>query len=432
MSHLSPRRSGEYPDEGPRRRGPQDRLLGATATTFRSLRVRNYRIFMLSQLVSVSGNWLQSVAQLWLVLHLTGSGLALGLVTAFRFAPILLFTSFGGLVADRVDKRRMLMVTQTAAGLLALTLAALTLSGAVRIWMVYLTALGLGCVNVFDGPGRQSFLHEVVGPRQISNAVALNSATFTLGRVIGPALAGIAIAWVGTGWCFLFNGLSYLPVILGLQLMRVVELNRSAPVRPARGQVRQGLRHAWERLQLRVPLLTALVVGLLTLNFQVLLPLLATRVFHGGPGAFGSLWSLMACGSVAGALLTAALSRPSQRLLGAAAVGLGALMCLGAVTPVLPLELVVLVPLGAAMIVFQATAQSLLQLNSESAFRGRVMALYSTVSAGSTAIGGPLVGWIAEQAGTRAAMVQGGVVSVLAGLLVLALIARRFRLAPGS
>lgn len=380
------------------------------------------------QLVSVTGNWMQSVAQLWLVLHLTGSALALGFVTAFRFAPILLFTSFGGLVVDRVDKRRMLMVTQAMAGLLAVALAALTLSGEVRIWMVYLIAFGLGCVNIFDGPGRQSFLYEVVGPRRIANAVALNSATITVARVIGPALAGLAIAWVGTGWCFLFNGLSYLPVVLGLLLMHVAELHRSPPVSRARGQVREGLRYAWERPQLRAPLLVALAVGLLALNFQVLLPLFATRVFHGGPGTFGSLWSLMACGSLSGALLVAALSRPSQRLLGAAAVLLGALMCLAALMPVLPLELVALVPLGAAMIVFQATTQSLLQLNSEAAYRGRVMALYATVSAGSTPIGGPLVGWIAEHFGARAAMVQGGVASVLAGLVVLVLVARRQRL----
>ena len=367
---------------------------------------------------------MQSVAQLWLVLHLTGSALALGFVTAFRFAPMLLFTSFGGLVADRVDKRRMLMVTQAAAGLLAVALAVLTLTGAVRIWMVYLIAFGLGCVNVFDGPGRQTFLYEVVGQRQIANAVALNSATFTVARVIGPALAGFAIAWVGTGWCFLVNGLSYLPVVLGLLLMHPAELHRSAPVVRARGQVRQGLRYTWKRSQLRVPLLVALVVGLLALNFQVLVPLLATRVFHGGPGTFGSLWSVMASGSLTGALLAAALSRPSQGLLGAAAVLFGGLMCLAAVTPMLPLELVVLVPLGAAMIIFQATAQSLLQLNAEAAYRGRVMALYATVTAGSTPIGGPLVGWIAEHFGTRAAIAQGGVASVLAGLVVLVLVAR--------
>jgi len=406
------------------------RLLGAAAATFRSLRVRNYRIFMSVQAVSVTGIWMQSVAQLWLVLHLTGSAVALGLVTSFRFVPILLFTSFGGLVVDRVDKRRMLMVTQAVAGLLAFALAALTLAGAVRIWMVYLIAFGLGCVNVFDGPGRQSFLHEVVGPLRIANAVALNSATLTVGRVIGPALGGLAIAWVGPGWCFLVNGLSYLPVVLGLLLMRAADLNRSAPVRPAGRQVRQGLRYAWERPQLRVSLLVALVVGLLALNFQVLLPLLATRVFHGGPGTFGSLWSLMACGSLAGALLAAALSHPSQRLLGAATVLFGALMCLAAVMPVLPLELVVLVPLGAAMILFQATTQSLLQLNSQAGLRGRVMALYATVSAGSTPIGGPLVGWIAEHFGTRVAMVQGGAASFLAGLLLLLVIAPRLRLLP--
>src|SRR5258708_15527317 len=174
---------------------------------FRSLQARNYRIFLSVQLLSVTGNWMQSVAQLWLVLPVTGSAFALGLFTAVRFAPILLFTSLGGVAVDRLDKRRLLMVTQALAGLLSLALAALTLSGAIQVWMIYLIAFGLGCINVFDGPGRQSFLHEVVGPQRIANAVALNSATFTAARVLGPALAGLAIAWVGTGWCFLANAL---------------------------------------------------------------------------------------------------------------------------------------------------------------------------------------------------------------------------------
>lgn len=214
---------------------------------FASLRNRNFRIFLTAQIVSITGTWMQSIAQMWLVLHLTGSGFALGATAALQFTPILLFGTWGGLLADRVDKRKLLMATQSAAGVVALVLAWLTLGEAIQLWMVYGLAFALGMVNALDNPARQSFITELVGKDQLANAVGLNSAVFTAARVIGPAIAGVLIAAVGTGWCFLYNGLSYFPVVFGLLLMHPWELNRGLPADRARGQIRAGIRYAWER-----------------------------------------------------------------------------------------------------------------------------------------------------------------------------------------
>jgi MFS family permease len=380
--------------------------------TFASLRNRNFRIFFTAQIVSVTGTWMQSIAQMWLVLHLTGSGVALGITAALQFTPILLFGTWGGLLADRLDKRKVLMVTQSAAGVVALVLAGLTLGGIVQLWMVYVLALSLGMVNVFDNPARQSFVTEMVGREQIINAVGLNSAVFTLARVIGPAVAGVLIALVGTGWCFLYNGLSYFPVVFALLLMRPSELHRGLPALRARGQIRAGIRYAWNRPELRLPLLLMLVVGTLAFNFSVLMPLMARFVFNSGASTFGLLMSFMGVGAFVGALVAANRARPSHRLLALAGVAFGGLLIGAALAPTLPIELLVLVPMGAAMITFQATANSLLQLNSDPAFRGRVMALYVMVFLGTTPIGGPIVGWIAQQYGARVGLGIGGLATI--------------------
>jgi MFS family permease len=392
--------------------------------TFTSLRVRNYRLFFMAQVVSLTGTWMQSVAQMWLVLHLTGSGLALGITAGLQFTPMLLFGTWGGLIADRTDKRRLLVMTQAAAGCLALVLAVLTLLGVVQLWMVFLLAAALGCVNVLDNPTRQSFVTEMVGAGQINNAVSLNSAVFTSARIIGPAVAGLLIAWVGTGWCFLYNGLSYVPVVVALLLMRPSELHRALPLARARGQIKEGLRYAWTRPELRVPLLLMLVVGTLAFNFSVLLPLMARFVFHSGAGTFGALLSLMGVGSFVGALAAATRERPTHRLLTLAALALGLLLVGAAVMPTLLLEMVILLPLGFALITFQSAANSLLQLNSDPAHRGRVMALYMIVFVGSTPIGGPLVGWIAQQFGPRASLALGGVATIMGALVALRTVLR--------
>ncbi len=394
-------------------------VAGGFTRTFASLRNRNFRIFFTAQIVSVTGTWMQSIAQMWLVLHLTGSGLALGITAALQFTPILLFGTWGGLLADRVDKRKLLMVTQSAAGVVALVLAGLTLGGLVQLWMVYVLAFALGMVNVFDNPGRQSFVTEMVGKEQVINAVGLNSAVFTLARVIGPAIAGVLIAVVGTGWCFLYNGLSYFPVVFALVLMRPWELHRGRPTPRARGQIRAGIRYAWSTPELRFPLLLMLVVGTLAFNFSVLMPLMASFVFHSGASTFGLLMSFTGAGAFVGALVSANRARPSHRLLAFAGVAFGGLLIGAALAPTLLIELLVLLPLGAAMITFQATANSLLQLNSDPALRGRVMALYVMVFLGTTPIGGPIVGWVAEQFGARTGLGLGGLATVIASLVLL-------------
>lgn len=394
------------------------------STTFSSLAVRNYRIFFIVQLVSVTGTWMQSVGQSWLVLKLTGSGVALGVTAALQFLPTLLFASFGGVVADRYDKRRLLVFTQAAAAALALGLAALTLTGEVRLWMVWVLAFTLGCVNALDNPTRQAFVVEMVGRSQLANAVSLNSAVFTAARVVGPAVAGVLIAVVGTGWCFLLNGISYLPVVAGLMLMRTAELQLAPRALRQRGQVVEGLRYAWSRRELRLPLLLMAVIGTLAFNFSVVLPLMATTEFHGGSSVYGWLLSVMGIGSLGGALLAAARQSPTLRLLSIAAAAFGAFMVGAALMPDLPLELLVLVPMGALMVTVQATANSLLQLNADPTFRGRVMALYVMVFLGTTPIGGPVIGFIAQHFGARAALGVGGVSAALAGLVVLLAVRR--------
>ncbi len=401
--------------------------------TFGSLGVRNYRLFFLGQIVSVVGTWMQSIAQMWLVLRLTGSGLDLGITTALQFLPTLLFASWGGLLADRSDKRRLLLLTQSAAGAVALVLAALTLSGVVQVWMVYALALALGCVSAVDNPTRQSFVTEMVGPAQVANAVSLNSAVFTSARMVGPAVAGLLISFVGTGWCFLYNGLSYFAVVAALLLMRSQDLHRAQPLPRGRGQIVEGLRYVWTRRELRLPLLVMLVVGTLAFNFSVVLPLLASDGFHSGATGFGALMSVMGAGAFAGALASAGRANPTHTQLATAAMALGVLMLLAAGMPTQGLEMAVLVPLGTAMILFQATANSLLQTLSEPRLRGRVMALYVMVFVGTTPIGGPLVGWVCQSLGPRAGFVLGGVASVLAGLVgLLFLLAWRRHLLPAA
>jgi predicted MFS family arabinose efflux permease len=259
----------------------------------------------------------------------------------------------------------------------------------------------------------------MVGKEQISNAVGLNSAVFTLARVIGPAIAGVLIAFVGTGWCFLYNGLSYFPVVFALLLMRPLELNRGLPAVRARGQIRAGIRYAWKRPELRLPLLLMLIVGTLAFNFSVLMPLMAKFAFNSGASTFGLLMSFMGVGAFAGALVSANRARPTHRLLALAGVAFGALLIGAALAPTLSIELLVLVPMGAAMITFQATANSLLQLNSAPAFRGRVMALYVMVFLGTTPIGGPIVGWIAQQFGARVGLGLGGLATLIGSAVLL-------------
>jgi MFS family permease len=385
------------------------RVKALSGRTFRSLRVRNYRLFFLGMLVSSAGTWMQSVAQAWLVLKLTGSGVALGVVTALQFLPILLFGVWGGVIADRVDKRRALVVTQVTMGVAAGALALVTGLGVVTLHMVYAAALLLGLANVVDSPTRQAFVTELVGPDEVPNAVALNSAMFNAARVVGPALAGALIVGVGIWPSFAFNSISFGAVIVSLCMMRPDELVRGLPVLREKGQARAGLRYAWESDVLRSTLILVAVIGTFALNFSITMPLMARYAFHAGAGAFGLITSAMGLGSMVGALATASRSRPTARVLLWSSVAFGVLMVAAAYAPSLGLELVVMPFFGAASITFMATANSTLQLNSSPEMRGRVMALYVLVFLGSTPIGGPIVGWVAQQWGPRASVALGGV-----------------------
>jgi MFS family permease len=400
------------------------RLRRATYLTFRSMSVRNYRLYFAGQLVSTTGTWMQSIAQAWLVLQLTGSGVALGVTVALQFTPVLLAGAWGGLVADRVDKRRLLIGTQAAAGLLALTLGAVTALGVVQLWMIYVLALGLGAVNALDNPARRAFVAEMVGDEQISNAVSLSSAMFVAARVIGPAIAGLVIATAGVSWCFLANGLSYGVAIVAFALLRRDEFFAVEPVPRRKGQLREGLRYAWSNPALRLPLVLTAVIGTLAFNFQIVLPLLAKQTFDGDAGTFGALYALMSIGSVIGALVTAHEAQATRRYLLGAALAYGVLLIGAAAAPTLAVEMIVLVPVGAAGIAFTAMANGVLQTECAPEMRGRVAALFTVAFLGSTPIGGPIIGWVSEQLGPRAGLAVGGVATLAAAVVAIAAVRR--------
>ena len=380
---------------------------------FRSLRTRNYRLWFFGQTVSQCGTWMQSVAQYWLVLELTHSAFDLGITAALQFAPVLFFGTIGGLVADRFDKRKVLLVTQTAFTAQAAVLWVLVASGSVHLWMVWALASTYGFINVADNPSRQSFVMEMAGPDDLTNAVSLNSVIVNMSRIVGPAVAGIMIATVGLSWAFLANAVSFAAVIGALYAMRASELHRRPPVARAKGQIRAGLRYAWRGWELRVPLLMMAVVGTLAYNFSVILPLYAHDVFHRGAGTYSALTVAMGVGALAGGLTMAAHQRPSHRLLVGVSLAFGVLILAVAAAPTLPLCIAMLVAMGAASIMFIATANSLLQLNSSGAMRGRVMALWAVVILGSTPIGAPLIGFLAGRYGARFALGLGGVATLL-------------------
>jgi MFS family permease len=384
------------------------------ARTFASLRVPNYRRYFGGQVVSITGNWMQTVAEMWLMVQLTGSGVSVGLTAAFQFLPILLFGAWGGLLADRMPKRRLLMITQSLMALPALTLWALTTSGAVDVWMVYALVLARGAVNAVDNPARQSFAIEMVGDDHVVNAVALNSVIIHTARILGPASAGVVIALLGVGPCFLINALSFGAMLVALRAMNPRELHTPPVADRARGQLRGALRYVARTPGLLIPLAMMAVVGTLSFNFQVLLPLLASLTWHGTAALYTALAVAMGIGSVTGALAAGARGRVGPRLLVGAAAAFGLAELLVAAAPTIPLQLVALIPLGAVSVTFAAGVNSSLQLAVEPSLRGRVMALYSVVFLGSTPIGAPLVGWIAEIAGPRAGLVLGGVAALLA------------------
>jgi MFS family permease len=399
----------------------------ARRQTFRSLQNRNFKLYTYGQLISVTGTAMQQIAQSWLVLQLTDSGVALGITLALQFLPMLLFGVWGGLLADRLDKRRLLVATQAAQGVLAVALWALVATGTVTLWMVYVLALLLGFATCVDLPTRQSFVIEMVGPDNLSNAVALNSAVFNSGRLLGPAIGGVLIASVGVGACFLVNGISFVATVVALEAMRPGELYRQAAAARQAGQVRAGLRYAWDTPALRSTLLLIAVIGTFGFNFVVVMPLLAKEAFGGGARLYGTLTSLMGFGALIGALGAAHQKQPTRRVLIGGAGAFGVVATLVAVSPNAVVAAVLITLMGTAMMVFLATANSTLQLASDPSMRGRVMALYGLVFLGSTPLGGPIVGWISQHWGSRAGLAVGGLASVAAAVwaMVPALARRR-------
>jgi len=382
--------------------------------TFASLAVPNYRRYFAGQVVSLSGNWMQNIAEMWLIVQLTGNGALVGVTAALQFLPMLLFGAWGGVFADRMDKRRLLMCTQAAMIVPAASLWALTVHGSVAAWMVWAVVLTRGTVNALDNPARQAFVMELVGADRVVNAVALNSVIVHTARIVGPAIAGVLIALIGVGPCFGVNALSFGAMLLALGTMNVSALHnpRRAPREP--GQLRAAFAHVRETPALWIPLGAMVLVGTLSFNFQVILPLLASQTWHGTASTYAMLTTAMGVGSVLGALAAGARNRVSPSLLVGAATLFGVVELAAAVAPVLPLQVLLLVPLGAVSVTFAAGVNSTLQLKADPLLRGRVMALYSVVFLGSTPIGAPLVGWLAEVAGPRAGLVLGGSAALIA------------------
>nr|WP_302710646.1 MFS transporter [Streptomyces sp. BV129] len=394
------------------------------ASMFSSLRVRNYRLFFLGQVVSNTGTWMQRIAQDWLVLSLTGSSAAVGITTALQFLPMLLFGLYGGVLVDRLPKRPALLFTQSAMALTGLALAFLTLSGHVHVWHVYVAAFAVGLATVVDNPARQSFVSEMVGPGQLQNAVSLNSANFQSARLIGPAVAGLMITGVGTGWAFLANGLSFVAPIAGLLLMRSRELHVVDRAPRGKGQLREGLRHVAGRPELVWPIVLVGFIGTFGFNFPVWLTAFADDVFHSGAGAYSLFNTLMAAGSLVGALLAARRGTARLRVLVAAALAFGAVEIVAALAPSYWLFALLMIPIGAFGLTVNVTANTAVQMSTDPAMRGRVMSLFMMVFMGGTPLGAPLVGWVTDTYGARFGFVAGGVVSAAAAAVIGLFLAR--------
>jgi MFS family permease len=389
-------------------------LTAAIRHSFNSLEVPNYRRYFAGQLISLSGTWMQTVAAIWVILTLTNSGVAVGLTTALQFLPMLLIGAWGGLLADRIPKRRLLMTTQALMAIPAVGLFAVTATGVVTPWMVYLAVFAFGTLNAVDNPTRQSFVIEMVGPDRVVNAVSLNSVIVQAARIVGPGIAGVLIATVGVAPVFALNALTFVAMILALRGMDPGRLHAAPPAQREPGAIRAGLRYVRRTPELLVPLALMALVGTLGFNFQVVLPLLAKFSFESGAMTYASLVSAMAVGSIAGALVHGHRGRTGPRLIAGGALAFGASALLAAAMPSLALEIVMLALLGAASVTFAATINSTLQLAVSPEMRGRVMALYSVVFLGSTPIGGPLAGWLAQSYDPRVALVLAGASGLMA------------------
>jgi MFS family permease len=399
-------------------------------STFAALRIRNYRLFATGSLVSNVGTWMQRVAQDWLVLTLTGSAGALGITTGLQFLPIVLFSPFAGVIADRYPKRRVLAVTQTAMGVTAGSLGVLAVTGLVEPWHVYVIAFVFGIGTAVDAPARQAFVNEMVDRDLLPNAVGLNSASFNLARMIGPALAGGLIAWLGegvpaTGWVILVNAATYIAVIVSLTRMRPSELAPTARLARAPGQLRDGLRYVRSRPDIMLVMAVVFCAGTFGLNFQMTTALMATEVYGKGAGEYGILGSILAIGSLLGSLLAARRTRPRQRLVILAAIAFGGIELVAGLMPSYVAFAVILPLCGLAALTVVTAANAYVQIASAPEMRGRVMALYMAIFMGGTPIGAPLLGWIAEHFGARWTLVGGGTLTAVGTIVAAAIFAPR-------
>jgi MFS family permease len=394
--------------------------------TFASFSVRNYRLYFIGQSVSMCGNWMQIIGQDLLVLDLTGSGTQLGIVTALQTLPILLFGSFAGVLIDRLPKRTILYYTQSISGILALVLGILVATGTIEMWMLYIIATCLGLVTMIDNPTRQNFVHEMVGRDLLANAVSLNSTEINMARVIGPSIAGALVAFVGLSACFFINGLSYIAVLVMLGMINVAELHSGTLATKARGQLLAGFRYVRSMPELWVPLLMMAIIGILSYEFRVVLPMFSAFTFDGHAGTYAAMTAAMGVGSVIGGGYTASRRQPGMKVLVLSAALFGASIIVASVAPTLPLALAALVVVGFFSINFTSLGNTTLQLAAAPEMRGRVMALWTVAFMGSTPIGGPIVGAIGEHWGPRWSLFVGGLAAVIAaGIGAMAL--RRMR-----
>jgi MFS family permease len=384
----------------------------AARQTFSSLKNLNYRRYYTGQAISLIGTWMQTVAQSWLVLELTRSATAVGLLVAVQTLPVLLLGPYGGVVADRVDKRKLMVVLQSMMGVLALVLGLLTVTGVVRVWEVFGLALLLGLNNTFENPARQAFILEMVGKDELRNAVTLNSVLVNAARAIGPAFAGIIIAAGGTGICFLINAASFAAVVFSLVTLNVSKLRPSTPTGRGHGQLREGLDYVRRTPTLAVPLLMMGLVGCLGYEFQVVLPVLAQQTFHGSARTYGFMTAAMGIGAVVGGLYAAAKGRVGLRSMSLSAAVFGVCFVASAAAPDLAVELVALALLGAASVTFLSKGISTLQLGADPQMRGRVMALWAVAFLGSTPVGGPIAGAVSEHFGARVGLLLGAAACV--------------------
>jgi MFS family permease len=385
------------------------RVVRAGRTTFAALAVPNYRRYYGGQSISLIGTWMQMTAQSWLVLTLTHSSTALGIVVALQTLPVLILGPYGGVVADRVDKRRLMIVLQAAMGVQALALGVLTVIGAVRVWEIAALAAVLGLNNAFENPARQSFMLELVGPEHLRNAVSLNSTMVNVARIVGPGIGGLLIAAVGSGWCFLINAVTFLAVINSLTRMDKSALSPVKPALRAKGQLRDGLRYVRGEPRLMLPLAMAAIVGCFAYEFQVSLPYMASHGLHAGSAGFGFMTAAMGAGAVVGGLVVATRGKIGSMPLILAAVAFGIAMFLAALSPNLALELIALALVGAASVAFMSQTNATLQLRAAPEMRGRVMALWFVSFQGSTPIGGPLIGAVMAGFGARSGLAVGAV-----------------------